>query len=291
MNLLSKPIVIYSIFSILIGAVFSLGLSLFLPNSELIFQDKNLENKETKYKIAEAYNLDQKQIVKKITKKVVKKNSGEFLLKDFSISGIFLSAEENTVLIRDTKGGIFLNQNNAHKNYKLIEVFEKKAKFKKGINFYWAFLNPKDEQQFSSNEMNSYEVSSNTTQTSVTKSVARKSVARDMFEDIIYKDGKYFIPKSKLEEFTSLDRIFSSIAIQAHNISNKISFKINYLTSNSIFYKLGLRKRDFIIKTNNENFKSVTEPIKYFQNMKNLKQLSLTIKRNGQIKELKYEIY
>ena len=160
--------------------------------------------------------------------------------------------------------------------------------FKKGINFYWSFLNPKEEQQFITNGP-----VNNTLETATTLSSKKikKTVSKSMFEDIKFKNGKYFIPKSVLNEFNDLGKIFSSISIRIYQNNNDIQFRIVYLAKTSVFYKLGLRRNDYITKTNNEKFKSANEPIKYFQDMKSLKQLSLTIKRNGQIKELRYEIY
>ena len=285
MNLLSKPIMIYSVFSILLGALLSLCVSFLLPSSGFSLQDTNIKDKDKTFKINYAFNLKKKE-VKKVIKKTIRESSHDFLLKDFSISGILLSDDEKIVLIRDPKGGVFLYLNKSHKGYTLVEVYEKKAKFKKGINYFWAFLNPKDETNYVENTQNNY-----VTQTKNNTSTIKKTIAKDMFEDIKYKDGKYFIPKSTLKKYTSLDKIFSTISIQIRRSNDDISFRINYLSGNSIFSKLGLRKNDFIIKADNQKFKNVNEPIKYFQNLENLTQLSLTIKRNGQVKELKYEIY
>ena len=74
-------------------------------------------------------------------------------------------------------------------------------------------------------------------------------------------------------------------------INSDISYKVTRLNSSSLFAKIGIKRGDMIMLVNNQKFKSISEPLKFFQNLQNIKQLSITVKRNGKTKELKYEIY
>jgi len=285
MKLLYKPLVRYSLLVGLFGATLGMLVSLFLPKQD--FSSKSIveKNTQTTFSVAKAFNLEVKKKIKKhVSKKIA--TSAEFLLTEFTINSIFLSAGEDTVIASNPKGGVFLSLNESYKGYKLIQVYPKKAKFRKGINYYWAFLNPDDEKEFKKNLH-----SSSTVTLTNHSSKIRTTTARKMFEDIKFKNGKYYIPQDMLYEYSNMSKIFSTIAIRVYDINNVISFKVIYIKASSIFNKLGLQRGDMITKMNNLPFKSPSQPIKVFQNIKNLKQLELTIKRRGKIKELKYEVY
>ena len=286
MNIVFKPFVLASLLTILLAVLLSQTIALLMPKSFIGYVATNEQRKSINFNIINAFNIQNKPKPKKeIIKKVAKQTSGVFLLKDFSISAVFLDGKESMVILRD--GGIFLALNEVHKGYKLIEVFPKKAKFKKGTDIYIAFLSPKDEKNFQG-----------VAKTTITESSAQSkrikvtgTTSKKMFEDVKYINGKYFIPKDMLVSYKNIDKIFSSIAIKPHIFRGQILFKVLYVKPNSIFTRIGLKKNDYISKINNTNFQSITEPIKYFQNLENIKELSLTVQRGNGIKELKYEIF
>ena len=286
MNIVFKPFVLASLLTILLAVLLSQTVALLMPKSFIGYVATNEQKKSINFDIVNAFNIQNKPKPKKeVIKKVAKQTSGVFLLKDFSISAVFLDGNESMVILRD--GGIFLALNEVHKGYRLIEVFPKKAKFKKGADIYIAFLSPKDEKNFQG-------VAKTTITESSTQSKRVKvtgTASKEMFENIKYKNGKYYIPQDMMKEYKNMNKIFSSIAIQAFNIDGYIKFKVTFIKPNSIFAKMGLRKYDYIQQVNNEDFKSISEPIKYFQNLENIKELSLTIKRGNKTKELKYEIF
>ncbi|MDA3908587.1 MAG: PDZ domain-containing protein, partial [Sulfurimonas sp.] len=174
----------------------------------------------------------------------------------------------------------------SHKGYKLIEIHQKKAKFQKGINYYWAFLNPDDEKGFKKN-INPSNTGSTTNQSSSIKT----TTAKKMFEEIKFKNGKYYIPQDLLHEYSDASKFATTIRVQVYSINNAISFKVTSIKPSSIFNKLGIKQGDMIVRMNNLPFTSPSQPIKLFQNLKNLKQLELTVQRHGKTKELKYEVY
>ncbi len=282
MNYLSKPIVFQTLFVGFLGAFISIVLSLFLPSESFVQKSVDSDMSRSGFSVARAFNIE---VVKKVVKKVVpKKVSGEFLLRAFTINTIFLNDDKSLVIVKNSKGGVFLKIGDSYKKYELVEVYIKKARFKKGINFYWAFLDPKDEKNFQESK-----VSANKGDSIITD--ITKTAARPMFEEIIYKNGKYYIPRDKFGSQRDMMRHLNSAGAKFHNRKGVISFYINYLASNSIFRKIGIKKGDLIVGANGRNFKSIHEPAKFLQNIDNVKSVSITIERHKQTKELKYEIY
>ena len=281
-NLLSKPFISYFFLSVVMGGFFSFVVALFLPNESYVPILKNDDVKIVKFNVAEAFGITQK--VKKIKKAPTKATSHEYVLKDFTITGIFLSDDSKMVIVNDKKVNKFVYLNESYKGYKLVEVYMKKAKFKKGINFYWAFISADDEKLFRAKK-------SALPQTSSGGIAVDKTVAKKMFEDIKYKNGKYYIPGDMIGEYKNLGRIFSSIGIRAQRGKKAYNFKIVYVKPNSVFSKLGLKRGDVITKVNGEEFATPNGPMKLFQNIDNLKQVNLSIFRGSVKKELKYEVY
>ncbi|WP_373035037.1 PDZ domain-containing protein [Sulfurimonas sp.] len=284
MKLLYKPLVRYSLLFSILGANLGMMVSLFLPNQDSSSKSIVENNTQTTFNVTKAFNLEVKQEIKKTV--VQKSASAEFLLTDFAINSILLSANEDMVIASDPKGGVFLSLNDSYKNYKLIEIYQKKAKFQKGLNYYWAFLNPDDEKEFKKNP----NPSSTGVATNQSSNI-RTTTAKKMFEEIKVKNGKYYIPQDMLYEYSDASKFASTIGVRIYNINNTISFKVIHIKASSIFNKLGIKQGDMIVKMNNLPFTSPSQPIKLFQNLKNLKQLKLTIQRQGKTKELKYEVY
>ncbi|WP_455756675.1 PDZ domain-containing protein [Sulfurimonas sp.] len=281
MNLVSKPIIINTIFTIILGACLSMVISFILPNKNFFPNAKKEEMAQSTFNLAKAFNLERK-VQKASLENQQRETSKDFLLKDFIITGIFLDGDDSMVIVKDSTSGIFIYMNQVHKGYKLVEVYLKKARFKKGVHYYWSFLDPLDEKEFKENPQG---------HSSAIKSTIRKTVAVDMFEDIKFKNGEYYIPKDMLNDSAGLTRHLSSIGARYYNLNGKISFLITYVAPNSVFRKMGLRKNDEIIAANGNPFKSMNEPIKFYQNIKNAKNVSISIRRGNQTKELKYEVY
>jgi len=289
-NIIFRPLSMYTLIVILIAFIFADTIAIFLPKEKLYYHAPYQKTQEIAFPLEQAFAL---QTTKKKKHKAIQKNmstSHTYLLKDFSISGIIFTknaSDDNLVILRDrTKNGSLLYKGEYHKGYQLKEVFPLKAKFQRGNDFYWSFLSPNDEKKFLS--------SLNSSQTTVVQETQKSeyvTMARSIANTIKYKNGKYFIPKELLEDKNSIFRIFSSVRIVNYNVNNKLSFKILYLHPSSIFIRLGLRKNDQIIKINQKEISSFAEPLQLFNNLKNLRQLTLTIKRGNKIKELHYEVY
>ena len=285
-TIVSKPIFINTLFSVALGACIAMGTALFLPSQGVHVKPHAKAQKQSHFAVAKAFHLIEKR--EKVVKKVLKtQRSHEYLLKDFSITGIFLDGNESVVIVRAPKGGIFLQINKSYKGYKLVNVYMKKARFQKGVDYYWSFLDPLDEKKFHATPQK--QTTQNTKEATAFK--VRESVAVDMFEDIKYKNGVYFIPRSMLSDAAAINRHLASIGAVIYNINGSMSFKVTYVAPHSIFRKLGLRRGDFIVALNGKPFHSIQEPLAFYKNITNLENLRVTIKRGNKTKELKYEVY
>ena len=285
MNIIFKPSILIVFLVISLSFLASQITGLFLPNHFMQTQPVIISTADNKYNIAKNFNIIQKSKNKPVinTKKV--KRHSEKLLKEFSLSSIFLDGKNSMVIVRDPKGGVFVYLENKHKGYTLKDVFLNKAKFSKNGDTYWGFLNPNDEKNFRS-KIEAQKNNSLSKREQITG-----TISKNMFEQIKYKNGKYYIPKDIIQEFSNLDRIFSNIAIHPQVVNGKIAFRLIRITKGSVFAEIGLHRGDLITKVNDESFSSIAGPMKYFNDIINMKELKLTIKRGKKFKELKYEVY
>jgi len=85
--------------------------------------------------------------------------------------------------------------------------------------------------------------------------------------------------------------IWKNISIRELKKNGKIEgFKIVWIRQNTKFSQLGLKKGDIIIKANNKRLKSYKDAIDIYKKVSKIKTLSIVILRNGEEKELVYEV-
>lgn len=279
---ISKTMLIKVVIGVLVGAILALAVSFFLPMESFGAKSIGEDKAQSSFDVSKAFNLTAREVVV-VESAAQQQNTGEYLLREFAINGIFLDGKDSLVIANDASGGVFVHVGEAHKGYVLDEVFLKKARFKKGADSFWSFLDPMDEKEFKE--------SAGSPSGGAAVSSVRETVAQDMFEDVIYKDGVYYIPKDILSNKAEMMRHLTSAGARVFNTDGVISFKISYLPQSSVFYKLGLRKDDFIVGANGEGFKSINDPVKFFQNIGSVKNLSISVKRANESKEFVYEVY
>lgn len=286
MNIVFKPFVLYSFLLFFVAFLAAQIAGVFLPSAFISVVDEKRSNHEMKMEVSSSFGVVAKAAPVVVQQKKVVKKSSQFLLKEFSISAIFLDGKFGEVIVRDRKSGVFVMIGKSYKGYKLERLFINKAVFVKNGDEYFAFLSPELEKEFQPSVAPKAKNGVVNTRVAVTGTAARA-----MFEDVKFKNGKYFIPKDILMSYKSMKKIFSSIAIQAHNSNGEISFKVRRVVPGSIFAKIGLKRDDYITQIDNEKFKSISEPLKYFNKLDELKSLSITIKRGNETKELVYEVF
>ena len=68
-------------------------------------------------------------------------------------------------------------------------------------------------------------------------------------------------------------------------------FQLLHLKKDSFFRKLGLKNRDVLLGVNGESLRSPKKILEFYNNLQNMDNISLKIKRNNSVKNLEYSIY
>jgi len=109
---------------------------------------------------------------------------------------------------------------------------------------------------------------------------------------IIEEDGKKLIKRNLLTSYTKdVDKIWKDIGISENKVNGKLNgFRINFVKRGSDFEKLGLKRGDLLMAINAEELNSYNAAMGFFKDIENIENLTLTVLRNGTIKEIEYEI-
>jgi len=99
------------------------------------------------------------------------------------------------------------------------------------------------------------------------------------------------IPKSLLTSYTKdMDKIWKDIGLAQYKNNGKADgFKVNFIKKGSDIEKLGLKRGD-ILKAVNAEPLNLSSAMGFFNDINNLENLTLTVLRNGESKDLEYEI-
>ncbi len=103
----------------------------------------------------------------------------------------------------------------------------------------------------------------------------------------------YQMSRNEIQEYAkNFGQILEDInIIEVKNRGVLKGFKITRIRSNTPFSYLGLRRGDIILKVNNEPLRSYADALNIYQNINEINEIELTVLRNNQEKELRYEIY
>lgn len=113
----------------------------------------------------------------------------------------------------------------------------------------------------------------------------KKNTANDNYElyNVKQNDVKYFAKNPR--------EIWKNIAIDEVRKGTHIEgFKVRWIKPGSKFATLGLKKGDIIIKANNKRLRSYRDAINIYKKINTLDEVSIVFIRDGEEKELVYEI-
>jgi len=101
------------------------------------------------------------------------------------------------------------------------------------------------------------------------------------------------VQKTQIKHFASHpDKIWKNIGIVEYKEGGELrGFRVKWIKKGSIFEKLGLQKGDIIMAVNNKQLRSYKDAISIYQQINSLQTLSLLIQRDGEEKEIVYEIH
>ncbi len=208
-----------------------------------------------------------------------KKSSAAPIRKQESLKGYTLTmtaiGEPSMALVVKNGKSRFLAIGEKIDGFKLEEVYTDRVKFTKNGQEYWLGMKKKGATPLS---------------TPVKK--RSKAPQKEPIEQVRREGDTFYIPRELLHEMHDIKKIFKYISINPVYRDNKlVGFGVVNVKKGSVFDKMGLQKRDIIEKIDGEPIKSESDAFKYFNRLEQLDSLSLTIKRQKESKELKYEIY
>ncbi len=178
-------------------------------------------------------------------------------LKTLTLNGVKLKAVYNDgkkafVIVEKNNKTYFVNLGEKFNGYKLVKVLNNSAVFEKNGKFY---------------KINFEKIK---TYAQTTPDNSPVIIKRDVFE--YYKKN--------------LAKIWQNIGI----IKTPEGYKITYIKPGSVFQKLGLKKGDIILEVNDIKLKTDADAWKAYNSIQNYPEVEITVKRNFNIKVLRYEL-
>ncbi len=109
---------------------------------------------------------------------------------------------------------------------------------------------------------------------------------------IVNQGNTFKIKKSFLnEKLKNIQAILNdAYSMKIDNSDGSQSYKISNITPGSIYSYLGIQDNDLITKIDGKKIRAMTDILGFFSKIKTIKNIGLTIERNGRVEELKYVV-
>jgi len=122
------------------------------------------------------------------------------------------------------------------------------------------------------------------------KAVSKEAVKQSA--GIVERGDTKVISRTLIEEYTqNPDKIWKNIGLYEVKNGGKLDgFKVRFVRRGSPFEKLGLKRGDVIKAINGEPITDYATPMRMLRDADTIDDLSLTIERNHEEQELKYEV-
>jgi len=172
---------------------------------------------------------------------------------DYTLKAVYKNKNEGFVILSKNNKNYFVDLNGTINGYKLVNITQTGAVFKKGSKFY-------------------------------TVSFKNLKPATTSYRS----EPKVFsIERNELEKYK---RDFSKIWKEIGIIKTKEGYLITYVKPKSVFEKIGLKKGDIILEINGIELKSDKDAWRAYNSVDKYDFVNLKIKRKNRIKVLHYEI-
>lgn len=247
-----------------------------LPKSGVEYQ-KSTKAKKLYYRVR---LTNSSQVIAPIKPKVQPKTNQIASMRGYKLLGLYNSSKTLVVTVEKNRQTTILAKGEKTKDgFKLISAGENYAMFEK------------NNQQFKLS-LNSNKVSKVNRPTSLpTRNTPSGLPTKE--SKIVDDGGIKRIPKQLLTSYTKdMDKIWKDIGLAQYKKNGKpYGFKINFVKKGSDMEKLGLKRGDILTAVNAETL-SLSNAMGFFNdiNSNNMDNLTLTIERNGQTKDMEYEI-
>ena len=251
-------------FKIIINILFLIVLSYFISFIMFLFLPSMPYYKYPYKKVITFFDIDltNKLVLPVKKKKVIKKPFVNYL-KDFKLQSIYFDGKKGFIIINDHSKSVFINLNETYKGYKLIKINLESVVFSRDNQKYTLYLNSKKK---------------NSSKENVSHNVVRKTVPKHRLKKVQRSLIKYYLHNFGI--------IWQNIGI----VKVSLGYKITYISPNSIFSRLGLRKGDILISINGRQLNNDSDAWNIVNNINKFDEIRVTILRNNTKKRLKYEI-
>ncbi len=222
------------------------------------------------------YSLDlaPKILPFKTTAAPVKQIEASNRIKDITLKGTYLEGVNSFIVIEDQLGTTFLYKGDRYMGYVLKEIYDNRAVFEKNGKHYDLVIEEKSDSSKKSGSSTSGTSSYSGGNTNE-ESFAPVAVTRDEVQSYIQNPNK----------------IWRNIRIQEMRKNGQIDgFRVNYVKKGSFFDQAGLKSGDVIKAIDGSEIRTLSDVMRYYNNINNLDGLTLTVLRGGQEIDLEFNI-
>jgi len=280
-----------SVVAISFALLISASINFLLPSYGV---DKNEESPYHSfhiYKIGKLF-IDKKKPQQIKSKPVVKPKIKEkvYSLKKWKLIATYLSDSDGFAIIKDGKKIEMVYLDYSYKGYELVGLKDLEAIFKMRGKLYNLKLSG-DKKNGKKNKRSSKK-----------RDFADKLAENEKIEETI-KIKSSFDPETNMITSAKIKRkdinfylknvgqIWKNITIRNYRVNRRLrGFKVVKVKKDSAFDSLGLKAGDIITAINGEDIRSYSQVQKFYKNIGKIKQLNLTISRNGEEIDIDYDI-
>jgi general secretion pathway protein C len=238
------------------------------------------------YKIAKLFvDNKKKEKPKPVEKPKVKEKVYD--LKKWKLIATYLSDSDGFVMLKDGKKTKIVYLDYSYKGYELVEVKDSEAIFKSRRKLFSLKLD---------------EVKKKKRKGKRTKDEADRIIENELIEQNIQVKSKIDPETNEISSaeikrkdinfyMKNVGQIWKNIRIKDYRENRRLrGFKVTYVKKGSAFYNLGLKAGDIITAINGEEIRSYSQVQKFYKNINRIRQLNLTISRNGEERDIEYDI-
>jgi general secretion pathway protein C len=198
-------------------------------------------------------------------------------IKDINLKGTYLDGKQSFIVIEDQLGTTFLYKGDRYVGYVLKEIYDGRAIFEKNGKNYDIVIDEDD------NAKNIHKVTSGAIAGDGDSFM--NSGSREPYEPVV-------VTRDEIDSYIkNPNKIWRNIRIQEIRKNGQIDgFRVNYVKKGSFFDQSGLKSGDIIKAIDGNEIKSLSDVMKYYNDIKNLDGLSLTVLRGGNEVELEFNI-
>ncbi len=195
-------------------------------------------------------------------------------IKDIKLKGTYLDDVDSFIVIEDHLGTTFLYKGDRYVGYTLKEIYDNRAIFEKSGKNYDLVID-EDEQK-------------PTHQSFKKSAVENKNYTNDAQESF----EPVTIPREEVNSYIkNPNKIWQNIRIQELRKNGQIDgFRVNYVKRGSFFDTSGLKSGDIIKSIDGNEIHSLSDVMKYYNNINNLDGLALTVLRGDNMVDLEFNI-